>query len=143
MGFLNRMFGNKPDYPDLAADSPAAGQLARIREQLEALSDQVHKPLEVVPGEEGSIVFIGKPPKKFGIAWIEGGRVINFKTLVDEHGFSPQELQVLSDRIREIYEANEDDARYMATVGAHEVVVHPSDHFRAQVNEAIDSVSHH
>ncbi|PLX86613.1 MAG: hypothetical protein C0617_00640 [Desulfuromonas sp.] len=143
MGFFNKMFGNKLDYPDLDPAGPVAGHLEKISGQLQALFEKVHEPVEVVPGEDGGIVFIGKPPKKFGIAWIEGDRVINFKTLVDEHGVEPRQLQSLSDRLREIYEANESDDRYKATVGSREVVVHPSDSFRAQVNEAIESMSHH
>ncbi len=109
MGFLDRMF-SKQQYPELDDTSVAADRLGKIREQLESLSKQVHKPLEVIPEDDGGYVFIGKPPKDFGVAWFENGKLQSFKTLADE-GATQQELQELSSRLRAIYEKNQDDAR--------------------------------
>ncbi len=142
MGFFDRMFGGRKDYPELDSGSPAAGCLERFRAQIEALAQDVHKPLEVIPGEEAAYVFIGKPPKRFGIAWIEGDRVMSFKTLVEERGIDPAKLQPLADKLGEIYEANLGDERYSAKVGDQEVVVTPSDDFLRQVSEVIKAAAH-
>jgi hypothetical protein len=37
----------------------------------EKLAGETKDPLEVVPAEDSVYIFVGKPPKKFGIAWIE------------------------------------------------------------------------
>ncbi len=141
MGFLDRMF-SKQQYPELDGSSLAANRIDKVREQLESLSKKVHKPLEVIPEENGAYVFIGKPPKDFGVAWFEGGKLQNFKTLVDEKGATPQELQGLSDRLRSIYEENQDYARYTAKIGKKNITVTPSEEFRTQVSEVIRQASH-
>jgi SepF-like predicted cell division protein (DUF552 family) len=142
MGFLDKIFGGKQDYPELDGSSPVAGQLEHIRTELENLSQEAKQPLEVLPGEDSSYVFIGKPPKKFGVAWIEGGRVHNFKTLVEENGVNPARLQKIADKLRQVYEANQQDNRFSAKVGEKDVVVTPSDSFRRQVKEVIQEVLH-
>ncbi len=142
MGFLDKIFGGKHDYPALDSASPAAGQLARMRAQLESLSREVHKPMEVIPGEEETYVFIGKPPKKFGIAWIEGNRIMSFKTLAEERGIDPQRLQPLAEKLRRIYEANLNDPRYVTKIGDQEVVVTPDEEFRRQVGDVIREAAH-
>lgn len=83
MGFFAKFLGEKNTYPDLDGTSLAADRIEKIREHLVSLSKRVHKPLEVIPGEDGSYIFIGKPPKDFGVAWIEGSKLHSFKTLVD------------------------------------------------------------
>jgi hypothetical protein len=142
MGFFDKMFGGRKDYPELDPASPVAGQLERMHSQLEELSGKVHKPLEVIPGEEDAFVFIGKPPKDFGIAWIEGDRLLSFKNLVEERGIDPKKLQPLAEKLRQVYEANQADPRYTAKIGGHDVVVTPSDDFRRQVREIIREATH-
>ena len=142
MGFFDRIFASSKGYPTLDEASPAADRIARISEQLESLSKQVHKPLEVVPGDEGSYVFIGKPPKDFGIAWIKDDRVCSLKTLADEHGVKPEEMKSISERLRKIYEENQNDRRFSAKVGQKNIVVTPSEQLRSQVSEVIRQASH-
>jgi hypothetical protein len=85
MGILGKLFSGKQDYPSLDSSDPAAMQLESVRPPLEKLAAETNDPLEVVPAEDSVYVFIGKPPKKFGIAWIEDGdKIVNFKSLVDE-----------------------------------------------------------
>ncbi len=96
MGILGKFFGGKHDYPSLDSSTPAAKQLESVRLPLEKLATETKDPLEVVPAEDSVYIFLGKPPKKFGIAWIEDGdKIINFKSLVDEKGLSPDSLQHL------------------------------------------------
>jgi len=141
MGFFDRIFASSKGYPRLDKTSPAADRLDKIRDQLESLSKQVHKPLEVVPGDEDAYVFIGKPPRDFGIAWIEGDTLHSLKSLADQ-GVNPEEMKNLSDNLRKIYEANQDDARYTAKLGRKNIVVTPSEEFRNQVSDVIHGATH-
>lgn len=140
MGLFDKVFASGKGYPELDETSSAAGRIAKIRDQLESLTKQIHKPLEVIPGEEGSYVFIGKPPKDFGIAWIEGDKLHNLKTLAEERGVKPEELKSLSDKLRKIYEANQDDARFTTKIGRKNILVTPSEEFSKQVREVIRQV---
>ena len=127
MGILGKFFGGKHDYPPLNSSDPAAKQLESVRPPLEKLADETKDPLEVVPAEDSVYIFIGKPPKKFGVAWIEDGtKVVNFKSLVDEKGLSPDSLQNLSEELRKAYIAHQDRPRYVTTISDREVVVIPS-----------------
>jgi hypothetical protein len=127
MGILGKIFGGKQDYPPLDSSTPAAKQLEAVRPPLEKLTDETNEPLEVVPSEDSVYIFVGKPPKKFGIAWIEDGeKIINFKSLVDEKGLSPTSLNRLSEELRKAYIAHQDKPRYTARINDREVVVIPS-----------------
>ncbi len=142
MGFFDRIRAGKTAYPALDGTSLAADRIEKIRDQLESLSKRVHKPLEVIPGAEGSYIFIGKPPKDFGVAWIEGSKLHNFKTLVEEDGVNPQELPRISENLRKAYEQNQDDARYTTRIGKKDIVVTPSDEFMAQIREILHPADH-
>ena len=127
MGFLGKFFGGKHDYPSLDRSTPAAKQLESVRSPLEKLADETKDPLEVVPAEDSVYVFVGKPPKKFGVAWIEDGhRIVNFKSLVEEKGLSPTSLQRLSEDLKQAYIAHQDKPRYVTRISDREVVVIPS-----------------
>jgi len=126
MGFLNKMFSKDPQYPDLAGDSTAAQQLAAIKSNLEKLAHDVHDPMEVVPSSDGAYVFIGKPPKKFGIAWIEGDQIKSFKTLVEEHGMSTKDVAKLSDELRDAYTRNDNTEHFHTMIANRDIVVTPS-----------------
>ena len=128
MGILGKFFGAKYDYPSLDSSAPAAKQLESVRPPLEKLADETSEPLEVVPAEDSVYVFIGKPPKKFGIAWIEDGdKIVNFKSLVDEKGLSSDSLQNLSEELRKAYISHQDKPRYVTKISDREVVVIPSE----------------
>lgn len=127
MGILGKIFSGKHDYPSLDSSNPAAMQLESVRPPLEKLAAETSDPLEVVPTDDSVYVFIGKPPKKFGIAWIEDGdKIVNFKSLVDEKGLSPDQLQNLSEELRKTYIAHQDKPRYVTKISDREVVVIPS-----------------
>jgi hypothetical protein len=127
MGILGKFFSGKHDYPSLDSSSPAAKQLESMRPPLEKLAEEINDPLEVVPAEDSVYIFLGKPPKKFGIAWIEDDdKIVNFKSLVDEKGLSPDSLQNLSEDLRKTYIAHQDKPRYVTRINDREVVVIPS-----------------
>ena len=127
MGILGQFFGGKHNYPSLDSSAPASKQLEAVRPPLEKLANETRDPLEVVPSEDSVYVFFGKPPKKFGIAWIEDGdKIVNFKSLVDEKGFSEYSLQKLSQKLRQAYIEHQDKPRYVTKISDREVVVIPS-----------------
>ena len=140
MGLFGKMFGQQPQYPELAGNSTAAGRLAAIRSNLETLAQDVHDPMEVVPTDDGAYVFIGKPPKKFGIAWIEGGEVKSFKTLMEEHGMTSQQAVKVSDQLREVYVRHHDTEHYRTKIADRDVVVTPSESLEHEVREILSSL---
>ena len=127
MGILGKFFGTKYDYPALEASDPAIGYLESVRSPLKKLADEISDPLEIVPAKDSVYIFIGKPPKKFGVAWIEDGKkIVNFKSLVDEKGLPPKRLQTLSEDLRQAYIAHQDKPRFVTQIRDRDVVVIPS-----------------
>jgi hypothetical protein len=127
MAILGKIFGGKRDYPPLDSSTPAAKHLESVKSPLEKLADETKDPLEIVPAEDSVYIFVGKPPKKFGIAWIEGGqKIVNLKSLVDEKGISPDNLDHLSEELRKAYIAYQHKPRYVTRISDREVVVIPS-----------------
>ena len=127
MGILGKVFGAKLDYPPLDSSALAAKQLESVLSPLEELAGKTNDQLEIVPAEDTVYIFIGKPPKKFGIVWIEeGDKIINFKSLADEKGLSPNSLLQLSDELKKAYIAHQDEPRYVTQISDREVVVIPS-----------------
>ena len=140
MGFFDKRFAKKPQHPDLAEDSTAAAQIAAVNDNLEELAQNVRDPLEVIPTDGGAYVFIGKPPKKFGVAWIEGGEIKSFNTLMEEHGMSSQDVVKISDKLREIYVKHHDCEHFRAMIANRDVVVTPSKPMENEVREVLGNL---
>jgi hypothetical protein len=143
MSLFGNLFSSKPDYPAVDPASTAAARIAEVKTQLGELAGQVKDPLEVVPAEHAAYVFIGKPPKKFGLAWIHDGKISGLNTLVEEHGLKPLEVEQVVDQLRDVYVRNSDVSRFCTTVQDRDVVVTPSAKLEKQVHEIIDKVVHH
>jgi len=143
MSLFGNLFSSKPDYPAIDPSSTAALRIAEVKNQLGELAGQVKDPLEVVPAEHAAYVFIGKPPKRFGLAWIHDGKISGLNTLVEEHGLKPLEVERLLDQLRGAYERNADVSRFCTTVQDRDVVVTPSARLEKEVHEIIDQVVHH
>jgi hypothetical protein len=143
MSLFGNLFSSKPDYPAIDPSSRAASKISEIETQLGELAGQVKDPLEVVPAENAAYVFIGKPPKKFGLAWIHDGKISGLNTLVEDHGLKPLEVEKVVDRLRDAYERNADVDRFCATVQDRDVVVTPSAKLEQEVHEIIDKVVRH
>jgi hypothetical protein len=143
MSLFGNLFSSKPDYPAMDPSSTAATRIAAIENQLGELADQVKQPLEVVPAEQAAYVFIGKPPKRFGLAWIHDGKISGLNTLVEEHGLKPLEVEKVVDRLRDAYERNTDVSRFCTTVQDRDLVVTPSPRLEKEVHEIIDKVARH
>ena len=143
MGFIDKLFGSAKEYPPLNKDNPAAQKIDALRQPVEKLLSEVKDPVEVVPGDETAFFFIGKPPKKFGVAWVgKDGKVVNFKSLVEEKGLSPISLERLSDRLKQIYIQHQEEPRYSVTINEKQVVVTPSEALKNDIRMVIeDTVS--
>jgi hypothetical protein len=143
MSLFGNLFSSKPDYPAIDPSSTAASRIAQVKNQLGELAGQVNDPLEVVPTAHAAYVFIGKPPKRFGLAWIHDGKISGLNTLVEEHGLKPLEVEKVLDQLRDAYERNADVNRFCTTVQDRDVVVTPSAKLEQEVHEIIDKVVHH
>jgi len=142
MGLLDKLMGGKePEYPPLDAESTAAKRLEALREPLRELLADVDEPVEVVPAGESLYAFIGKPPKKFGLAWIHEGQVSNMKKLVAEKNLSPIKMERLVDTLRSAYERSGEAPRYKATVAERTVVVTESETLGQEVDQVIREVA--
>jgi hypothetical protein len=143
MGLLEKFFSSKPDFPAIDPDSAAAMRVAKVERELHDLAKEVRAKLEVVPAEQAAYVFIGKPPKEFGVAWIHDGKVSGLNTLVREHGLKSSEVGDVVDQLKAAYERNMDVIRYTARVKDVDVVVTPSSKLEKEVNEIIDRILKH
>ena len=142
MGLLGNLFAPKIDYPSIDPNSAAAQRIAEVESQLEELAGKVSERLEVVPSEHAAYVFIGKPPSKFGLAWIHDGKVSGLNNLVQDHGMKPLEVEKVVDELRTAYESAADAKRYCAEVKSRKVVVTPSGRLENAVHEMIDRITH-
>ena len=131
MGF----FSKKVDYPELGDDSPVAEQINEVEGPLKTLMNQVSDPLEVILADNQAYVFIGKPPKKFGVAVIEGGAVQSFVAAAKEKGLEPVKIQKLNEQFRDAYIQNQDAQRYKASIAGKEIVVTPCAELAREVTQ--------
>ena len=142
MGMLDKLFGGKKDYPPLPADNDALAKLDRVKPQLEELANRVNDHLEVVPGEQEAYVYLGKPPKRFGIAWLHDGKVDGLNELVDEHNLSQVQVQKLIGALSAAYEHASDAPRYSTEIAGKQVTVIPSGGLGKEVHQIIEGAIH-
>lgn len=139
MGFMDKLFGSSTKYPPLDNDDPAAQKLDALRQPVEKFVAEVKDPIEVVPGQETAFFFIGKPPKKFGVAWVgKDGKVVNFKSLVEEKGLSMISLEKLSDRLKETYIKHQTEPRFSLGIADKQVIVTPSETLKSDIRKVIE-----
>lgn len=135
MGF----FSKKVDYPELSPDNPAAQQINAIEASLKELIGQISDPLEVVPADGHAFVFIGKPPKRFGMAMVDDG-VHSLVTSAQEHGIDQAQLQKINEKLRDAYLHCQDTPRFKTSVNGKTVVVTPSQQLVKEVSEITSSI---
>lgn len=141
MGMLDKWFGGKKDYPPLPADNEARARLDMVKGQLEELANRVSDDLEVVPGEHEAFVFLGKPPKHFGMAWIQDGKVKGLKELVEENKLSQAAVGKMVGKLGEAYQQASDAPRFSAQVAGRQAIVIPSKGLEQQVRQIIANPS--
>jgi len=138
MGFMDKLFSSSKEYPPLNQEDPAAQKLDALRQPVEKLVSEINDPVEVVPGNETAFFFIGKPPKKFGVAWVgKDGNIVNFKSLVEEKGLSVVSLEKLSDQLKSVYIQHQEEPRYSTTINNKQVVVTPSETLKSDIEKVI------
>jgi len=142
MGMFDKWFGGSNDYPPLPADNEARSRLDEVKPQLEELANRVHDHLEVVPGEHEAYVYLGKPPKRFGIAWLHDGKVDGLNELVDEHKLSQSQVQAIIGKLSVAYEHASEAPRYSAEVAGKQVTVIPSPGLGKEVHQIIEGAIH-
>jgi hypothetical protein len=127
MGIFDKLLGKGANYPPLDPSSTAASRLGAIQQHLEPFVKQVSDKLEIVPLDREAVVFIGKPPDAFGAAWVRNGKVLNFKTLMQDKKLPLDQVQLLSDKLRDAYVRSKETGRYSAQIGGKTVIVTPSE----------------
>lgn len=98
-------------------------------------------PLEVVLSDHAAYVFIGEPPRKFGLLWIHDGEARGFYRLVEEHGVAPVEIKKALDALSEACVKHQDAERYTATINQCQVVVTVSESLENEVHSIIDGLT--
>ena len=142
MGMFDKWFGGKQDYPPLPADNDAMARLREMKGPLEELAGKVRDHLEVVPAEHEAYVYLGHPPKRFGIAWIHDGKLDGLKELVDGNHLSQADAQKMIGALGTAYEHASDAPRYSAELAGKKVVVIPSRELGQEVHEIIEGALH-
>jgi hypothetical protein len=133
MGLLGKLFGGEPDRPPLDPTSPVASRLEKSKADLEELARKTQDKLEVVPGEKGLWVFVGKPPGAFGLVWFQDGKEGNLKLMMKEKGLTAAKVQTLSDHLRDAYVRHKDEPRFGWSLGGRQVIVTPSPRLEQEV----------
>ena len=142
MGMLDRWLGGKNDYPPLPADDQARASLDELKAPLEELAGKTRDHLEIVPGEHEAYVYLGKPPKHFGIAWLHDGKVDGLNELVGQHKLSESQVETLVGALGDAYEHASDAPRYSTEVAGRRVTVIPSRGLGKEVHEIIEGAIH-
>ena len=142
MGLLDKFFGGKVDYPPLPAGNEALAKLDEMKAPLEELAHKVHDHLEVVPAEHEAFVFLGKPPKNFGIAWIHDGKVTGLKEFAEEHHLTQVEVGKMIVRLGEAYQHASETPRYSAEFGGKQMVVIPSQGLEQEMHQIMANTLH-
>jgi len=141
MGFFSKILGGGKEYPPLESGHPAAERMSQVQSSLEQLATEIPDPLEAVPGENGVYVFAGKPPTKFGMFWIQGREIHNFKTLSKAKGLNSLDLQPIVEQLRNVYRQNQGEERFSYTAAGRSIVVTPSPGLGAAVETVIQKAA--
>ncbi len=141
MGIFDKLFGTKKTYSPLEPTNPLSKQLDDIRQPLENLASQANDTLEVVPSSNATYVFIGKPPKQFGIAWVQDGEIFNLKSIADKKHLSASLIEKTTGELSKAYKRSQEAKRYSTTVGSYSCLVTSSESLGQDVDSIIRSVS--
>lgn len=142
MGMLDKLFSQTEAYPPLPQDALAKAKLDVIRKELESLTHRVRERLEIVPADHAAFIFLGKPPKRFGIAWIHDGRISSLNELINENHLTPIKVDRLLDELRQAYTQASDAPRYSTQIGNKDVVVIPSEGLEHEVQNILKQSIH-
>lgn len=140
MGFLDRLFGGgTPQHPPLEPGSPVASRLDSFSGELEALAGKVKDALEAVPERDALYVFVGHPPKGFGVVRIGTGGEDNLIQVMREAKLPPMRVQEVSDQARAAYVAHQEAPRFSATLGGRSITVIDSEPLGVKLEAVFDA----
>lgn len=142
MGILDKLFGSKKEYPPLPPDNEVQTQLNEMRGPLEDLAGRVSDHIEVVPAAREAFVFLGKPPKKFGIAWIHEGKVSGLKELMDDHNLSQSTAVAMVEKMGQAYTHAVETPRFSAELGNKKAVVIASSELEKELRQIMETTIH-
>jgi len=140
MGLLAKLFGGGEELAPLDPSSAASSRIEAQRAALEQMVGRVRDRMELVPAEEMVLVFIGRPPDQFGVAWFTKGEEHNFKRLLAEKGLAQRDVQRIADRLRDAYERHSAEPRFTVTLAGKKVRVNPAPALAADVAKVIMAV---
>jgi len=140
MGFFDGLRARKEEYPPLDPNSEAAARLSQHLANLEDLAKRAKDRLEAVPSDRGLYVYMGKPPKKFGVVWYENGEEHSFISVMKNHGLTSLQMQQLSDELRDVYSTHQDRPRYTCPLKQQEIVVSPDESLARDVERVIGEI---
>ena len=135
MGIFGGLFG--PKYPELAADHPANDQLSGQGEVFESFVSRANDTIEVIPGAGPLYVFVGKPPKVFGIVWFEDDEQFDVRSQVERRAMTRESAAALVGALGRIYAGRAADERFAHRIDGHAVTVTPSTELYAEVHQAV------
>lgn len=139
MGLLKNLIGGE-HHPPLPDDSYAVERIEKVLPGLRQLISETKDRFEVVPAEQSAYVFIGKPPRKFGMAWITDDKVANLGELAKQKNFSPIKLEKIEDELSDAYKRSATDQRFTLEVAGQDVIVTPSHELETEVNRIIQAL---
>ncbi len=141
MGIFEKIFGARQTHTPLEPGNPLAQHLDEIRQPLEGLAEQAKDSLEIVPSGNATYVFIGKPPKQFGIAWLQDGEVFNLKKIADQKGLEQAALEKTTTELSKAYQRSKEDERFATTVCTYPCLVTSSQTLAQDVDQIIQTIS--
>lgn len=142
MGLFDMFLGSKTDYPPRPGGHEALPKLDEIKAPQEELARKVSDHMEVVPAGHEAFVFLGKPPKKLGIAWIRDGKTVGLKEFAEEHRLSQLEVGKLIVRLGETYGHASETPRYSVEFGGKLMVVIPSKRLEQELHQIMANTVH-
>ena len=141
MGFFDKFKGKDQTYPSLDQSSAAYQRVQKHRAMIEPFFQRVNEKFEMIPTDDAVYVFVGKPPSAFGVAWFRDGKEHNLKSFMQEHGLSPQKVQILSDKLRDVYVNFQSADRFSISLAGKTITVTPVDAFGQAVAKVIQEAS--
>lgn len=136
MGILDGLFG--PKHPPLPETNPAVLRLGDAGEEFEAFVAKANDKLEVVTGDGPLYLFVGRPPKAFGVVWFEGGERHAVRSMMEAGTLSAQAAGQLARAFGDIYSSHSTDERYSYTIAGQAVTVAPSPEFHNELSQAVE-----
>lgn len=140
MRILERLFGRRGELPPLTEDNPAVPRLRKDIRGLESLASRVRDDLEVMPAEQATFVFMGRPPGRSGVALVEGGKVKDLRVLIAERGMDRRSLRPVMKKLRRVYRENRKTKRFFTKIARRTVVVAPAEDFAREVERIVREI---